>query len=306
MMTDIEPALRALTDFFLAPSADSKRLFHGRGGCYPGLEGCVIDVFSPTVLVTFFDEPESGLLAKISAHIQARLPCEYFDRLAVQHRYLTSAPIQWLIGEPLVDSFAQRGKTRFHLRYTRQNVGFFLDMENGRRWLEARAQGCNVLNLFSYTCAFSVIAQVAGALKVVNVDMSRAALTTGRDNHHLNQLPTDSIQFMPLDILKSWSRIRKPGPYDIVIIDPPSFQKGSFIASRDYKKVVRRLRDLVRPGGDVLACLNAPELGAQFLVDVFAEFAPECRFVERVSPPKVFCDVNAERQLKLLHFQRSN
>lgn len=302
-MPDLTPVFSAVEQFLQQPSADAARLFHGRGGCYPGLQWCTIDAFTPTLLVTVFAPPQEHALAEIQAHIARFLPCRMFDRLAVQHRHLPDAPYEWVVGMPLAESFAQRGENLFRLRYSRQNVGFFLDMEPGRQWLEQRAQGANILNLFSYTCAFSVVAQAAGARKVVNVDMSKAALSQGRENHRTNGLPTDCVRFMPLDVLKSWSRIRKPGPYDIVIIDPPTFQKGSFVAERDYVKVIRRLPELMSPGGDVLACLNAPELDEQFLLDLFAENARNCQFVQRLPSSPVFCDINPQRQLKLMHFR---
>ena len=65
---------------------------------------------------------------------------------------------------------------------------------------------------------------------------------------------------MPYDILKSWSRIKKRSPYDIIIIDPPSFQKGSFAATKDYEKIIKNLMILANENCVVLSCLNAPEL----------------------------------------------
>jgi hypothetical protein len=59
------------------------------------------------------------------------------------------------------------------------NHGLFLDMAEGRRWVRAQAAarpGLTVLNLFAYTCAFSVAALQGGAGRVVNVDMAAGAL----------------------------------------------------------------------------------------------------------------------------------
>lgn len=305
-MPDLTPILEALDRFFQAPSADSVRLFHGRGGCYSGLDWCAVDAFAPVLLMTLFEPPPERALEQIRQHVQALLAESAYSKLVVQHRYLARAPYDWLIGAPVAEGYAARGNERFHLRYTRQNVGFFLDMEPGRCWLEQRSRGARVLNLFSYTCAFSVVAQAAGARKVVNVDMSKGALTVGRENHRLNGLSTEAIEFLPLDILKSWSRIRKRGPYDVVIVDPPSFQKGSFIAQRDYLKVIRRLPELVAEDADVLACLNAPELDPQFLVDLVADHAPGLSFIARLPAAAAFPDSEPSRQLKLLHFRSSS
>ena len=165
------------------------------------------------------------------------------------------------------------------------------------------AAGKKILNLFAYTCAFSVVAVAAGAEKVVNVDMSSSALNVGRANHQLNGLTKERTEYLAENIMKSWGRIKKRGPFDIVIIDPPSYQPGSFIAGKDYEKVIRRLPELLPKGGLVLACLNAPELSDEFLKSQFATQLPEAGFVERVAPHPDFPDINPEQQLKLLVYR---
>ena len=159
-----------------------------------------------------------------------------------------------------------------------------------------------MLNLFAYTCAFSVVALQAGAQQVVNVDMSHGAIGIGQQNHQLNGI-TSGATFLPHDIFSSWGKISRSGPYGLVIVDPPSYQKGSFVATKDYARLMRRLPDLLAPGGHALLCLNAPELGLAFLQDQMQELAPDLRFVERVANPPVFADVDPQRALKVLVYQ---
>jgi 23S rRNA (cytosine1962-C5)-methyltransferase len=205
-----------------------------------------------------------------------------------------------LIGRPaLLQYSAQRVQV---LRG--QNHGLFLDMAAGRRWLQAWADGrpgLTMLNLFAYTCAFSVVARLAGVQQVVNVDMAAGALATGQQNHRLNDL--SGASFLAHDIFSSWGKITRSGPYHLIVIDPPSYQKGSFVATKDYAKLMRRLPDLLRPGGHVLLCLNAPELGTAFLQDQMAEIAPTLQFVERIANPAAFADVDEERSLKVLLYR---
>ena len=66
---------------------------------------------------------------------------------------------------------------------------------------------------------------------------------------------------------------------------------------------MRRLPELLAPGGHALLCLNAPELGLAFLQDQMQELAPELQFVQRVANPAVFADVSTERSLKVLAYQ---
>jgi len=186
-----------------------------------------------------------------------------------------------------------------------QNHGLFLDMAEGRRWVRAHVAGrprLRVLNLFAYTCAFSVVALQAGAKHVVNVDMGRGAIAVGQQNHQLNGL-AGGASFLAHDIFTTWGKINRGGPYDLVIVDPPSYQRGSFVATKDYARLMRRLPDLLMHGGHALLCLNAPELGVAFLQDQMQELAPALAFVERVANPAVFADVSTDRALKVLVYK---
>jgi len=196
--------------------------------------------------------------------------------------------------------------TRFRVHVLKgQNHGLFLDMAEGRRWVRnhvATHPKLKVLNLFAYTCAFSVVAQQVGAKHVMNVDMSHGALATGQQNHQLNGLHSGA-SFLAHDIFKTWGKITRSGPYGLVIVDPPSYQKGSFVATKDYARLMRRLPELLAPGGHALLCLNAPELGLSFLQDQMQELAPELMFEQRVPNPAVFADVSPERALKVLVYK---
>ncbi|MDO3385422.1 class I SAM-dependent methyltransferase [Gilvimarinus sp. SDUM040013] len=281
---------------------DSCRLFHGRGQCYPGREHIVVDFFAPVILITFFAEPHPDELPQLLDEV-APIMAELADTVVVQRRYLAGSPNEVVKGQLPEDWRARRGNITFGLSLQgQQNLGYFLDMEPGRRWLERGAPGKKVLNLFAYTCALSVVAVAAGARQVVNVDMSKQALARGRRNHQINGLDKRASGFLPEQILKSWSRVKKPGPYDVVILDPPSFQKGSFVASRDYAKLIKRLPELMPGGGEVLACLNAPELPEDFLSELFSEYCPGAAFVERLAPCDDFPDKYPDRQLKLTHW----
>lgn len=282
---------------------DSYRLLHGRGRCFEGLEFVNVDFFQPVLVLVFYKEPPENWLAQFVDHLRNKLS-EQLSCVLVQRRYLVGTPSEIVLGELPEQVFARRGDLLFNLHLNaQQNSGFFLDMESGRQWIEKNVMGKRVLNLFAYTCAFSVVAVAAGSEKVVNVDMSSPALNLGRANHQLNGFPKDKTEFVAENILKSWSRVKKPGPYDVVIIDPPSYQKGSFIAEKDYAKVIRRLPELMPRGGLVLACLNAPELSDEFLKNQFAGNLPNAEFIERLAPHSDFPDVNPEQQLKLLIYR---
>lgn len=296
---------------------DAQRIFHGRGGLHPGCEAWTLDVFPPVFVVTHFGP---------ASEIEAQQLAQIGDALAMRWRHLAPGQaLQWVfqrrherephtqimagaLPEPLV--VTEQG-ARFRVQLERsQNHGLFLDMAAGRAWVrqtvgehcEHHSRGPKVLNLFAYTCAFSVVALQAGARQVINVDMSRAAMAVGQQNHQLNALGAGA-SFWVHDIFSTWGKITRGGPYDLVIADPPSYQKGSFVATKDYARLMRRLPDLLMPGGHALLCLNAPELGVKFLQGAMQECAPELVFVERLANPAAFEDVDTDRALKVLAYR---
>jgi 23S rRNA (cytosine1962-C5)-methyltransferase len=132
--------------------------------------------------------------------------------------------------------------------------------------------------------------------------MSHGAMAIGQQNHQLNGL-MEGASFLAHDIFKTWGKITRSGPYDLIVVDPPSYQKGSFIATKDYARLMRRLPELLAPSGHALLCLNAPELGVAFLKTHMHEIAPELAFVKRLANPASFADVSEERSLKVLVYQ---
>ncbi len=295
--------MQALLDAIktMAFPADAQRLFHGRGGRFPGCEHLALDAFPPVLLLTAFKPLDEVALAAVGQALAAR----FGGALAwVYQRRGEGAETRIMAGAVPEPHVVTEAGTRYLVHLLRgQNHGLFLDMAEGRRWVREHVKpGAKVLNLFAYSCAFSVVALQAGAAEVVNVDMASGALATGRSNHELNGVKAGA-KFLAHDIFNSWGKLTRGGPYDLVVCDPPSFQKGSFVATKDYARLVRRLPALLAPGGQALLCLNAPELAEAFLRDVVAEHAPELTFVERVANPPVFDDVSPDRSLKVLAYR---
>ena len=282
--------------------AESRRLLHGRGGCFPGLGHVVVDWFAPVLLVTFFAEEEVNESVLEAVGRSAERMGEV-EAVVVQDRFEPRAPKRVVWGELPEEVFALESGMRFVLNLERnQNHGFFLDMRPGRDWVRANAGGKRVLNLFAYTCSLSVAAIAGGAESVVNLDMAGGALATGRENQRLNfdAETCRRVRYLAHDLFKSWGKLQRGGPYDLVVIDPPSNQAGSFVAEKDYARIVRRLAGLTHEESRVLACLNSPYLGEEFLVDLFAEF----RWEGRLESAPGFEDVDREAALKCLVFGR--
>jgi len=104
-------------------------------------------------------------------------------------------------------------------------TGLFVDHRETRFLARDYVGGGQVLNLFSYTCAFSVHAAQAGASRVTSVDVSRKALDWGRANMRATGLSPDEHRWFADDVLKHVSR-GPEGVYELVILDPPVFGRA--------------------------------------------------------------------------------
>ena len=287
---------------------DAVRLFHGRGGHFAGCEHLCLDWFAPVLLLTSFtplaDDDLATCQQAIAARWQAIRPDSQLN-LVYQYRSAGETFTQVLQGEVPEPHIVSENGARFQVHLMRgQNHGLFLDMANGREWVRANARYKKVLNLFAYTCGFSVAALQGGADEVVNMDMSKGALGIGKQNHLLNGFSVGA-RFLGHDIFKSWGKLKKLGPYDIIVADPPSNQKGSFVATKDYVRLIRRLPELLADNGEVLLCLNAPELDTTFLRQQVADAAPALEYIERLVNPPAFMDVSEEKSLKVLRYRLS-
>jgi 23S rRNA (cytosine1962-C5)-methyltransferase len=141
------------------------------------------------------------------------------------------------------------------------STGIFLDQRANRRRVRDASSGASVLNLFAYTCGFSLAASLGGAWRTVSVDASAGALQRGEELFAANErLGAADDQFVVGDVFALFPELRRRfGLFDLVILDPPSFattKTSRFSAASDYGKLVAQVLPLVRPGGRLLASTN--------------------------------------------------
>lgn len=273
-----------------------ERLFHGRGRP-DQYANFVVDWFKPVVVLRVYQP--SDLEALLIEQLLAAAANIDDIKVVVQRRWLRDDSWQWLKGEPVELLTATSRGISMQVRLgSHQNVGVFHDMAPVHQWVQERAQSMRVLNLFAYTCAFSVAALKGGAQLCVNADMASGALSTGRVNHRLNNID-QGAKFLKLDVLKSFGRFKREGPFDLVIADPPSFQRNSFEAERHYGKLLNRLGEVLAEGGEALFCLNDPAVSdhqfRQWIID-----NGNWQIVERLPAAQSFIDANLDTALKVL------
>jgi 23S rRNA G2069 N7-methylase RlmK/C1962 C5-methylase RlmI len=151
------------------------------------------------------------------------------------------------------------------------DTGLFLDRRLLRAFVRDRAAGRQVLNLFAYTCAFSVYAAAGGAASVDSVDISRTYLDWGRRNFALNGLEAAGgglragapFRFIRADALRFLGEAAGAGrKWDLIILDPPSFSnskkmEGTLDIKRDHGPLLRGCLDILKPGGILIFSVNA-------------------------------------------------
>lgn len=276
----------------------SYRAFHGRGGLYQGVEHICIDVFKNDVLITLFSEENE--LEKLQELVAISFPKH---NIYTQKRYLKEGVTSY---RSLHENghFAHWEDLIFELDFSEnQNVGYFLDIENARCFLQEHSRNKKILNLFSYTCALSVIAMKAGASEVVNVDMSKGALLKGKKNHIINNIEMSKVRFLGHDILKSFGKLTKIGPFDGIIVDPPSNQGKSFSLEKDYPKILRRIEAMCAPGAWVMVCANSPFVKVETLKEMVSQNANTLEFRAVMFSGDDFDEQDKTQGLKVLIYK---
>lgn len=283
------------------------RLFHGRGKKYSIYPFVNIDYLPPAILITTYRElSQDELISIIDVLHEINLVHQnyLFPTFVLQKRYQTEEKVVLLKGQWIDQHFAFENNEQFIIDLKKpMNVGFFLDMGKGREYLRHNSAGKRVLNLFSYTCSLSVSALKGSALEVVNVDMNKSYLEKGKINHEINGL-LNKAKFIPYDIMKSFANLKRMGPFDLVIIDPPMNQGKHFTLERDYKKILRHLDQLVEDDGKVMATLNSPHHDQSYLKIFFLEFAPNFIFEELMHSSFSDMEQNIEQGLKIFIFKK--
>jgi 23S rRNA (cytosine1962-C5)-methyltransferase len=146
------------------------------------------------------------------------------------------------------------------------STGLFLDQREGRQRIRPLARGVEVLNLFSYTGAFSVHAALGGATRVTSVDVSKKALQRGRDNMRASGIDPDRHRWFPDDAREHLSRAGRRGTqYGLVILDPPTFGTGAGHLSleRGLEELAALAVAVTAPDGALLFAVHAASIGEE-------------------------------------------
>lgn len=261
---------------------DALRIVNGAADGFPGL---TIDKFGNRYQMQFFGPELLTSKTEIVEAVAALFNpvCVVTkERLSSSGKSLENAPMDVVIGsrEDAVGTVCE-GNAHFHVDLLDTiNPGLFLDMRHVRleveeRFREMSGESLRFLNLFSYTCSFSVHARLGGAAVATNADISGKILDKGRENYALNGLDLRPGEFFRGNAIEYVHWAQKKGlRFDGIVLDPPSFArfKGlNFNVREHLMPLVADCATLLNPGGFFMVSSNYSEFNlSAFARDVLA------------------------------------
>ena len=147
-------------------------------------------------------------------------------------------------------------------------TGIFLDQHEVRGSLvDGLAMGKSLLNMFSYTAAFSVAAAMGGASQTTSVDLAKRSRELSQAHFQANGISKDDHRFIVMDVFEYFKYAkRKDLTYDVIVLDPPSFarnKKQTFSVAKDYHKLISQSLEILNPEGIIIASTNAANVSRQ-------------------------------------------
>lgn len=171
------------------------------------------------------------------------------------------------------------------------DTGLFLDHRETRQMVAVIAKGKRLLNLFAYTCSFSVHAALRGAMFTKSVDLSNTYTEWGKFNYFLNGIPLKNNVIVREDCLKFLDEEEEK--YDLIVIDPPTISRSKkmdqmFDIQADYVALISKALKLLEEGGTIFFSTNS----RRFSLDE-SRF-PECR-VQDISKKTIPIDFHHQK-----------
>ncbi len=143
--------------------------------------------------------------------------------------------------------------------------GLFLDHRPSRLNIANEAENKRILNLYSYTGAFSIHALKANAKRVTSVDLSNTYLNIAKENLKLNNLDSSKAIFVKSCVIKFLENsIKNKEKWDIIICDPPTFsnskQADTFDINKDWKMLCSLCLKVLKKNGSLYFSSNSLKL----------------------------------------------
>ena len=300
----------------LVGKLDAFRIFDG---AEDGIESLFIDKIGVVLIVHFLPEhpgvelPENKELARAFENAAQVLSVStiYLRFHGEQAKHSASRAPELIFGPTCSQFTVDEDGLKFIIKPEENvNAGIFLDMREIRSKIRHEAKDWKVLNLFCFTGSLGIAAFAGGAREVVQVDVSKKALTWAKENFELNKaslnlagvmrfIPEDSITFLKREVKRIGNGKE---PYELVIVDPPSFGSsggGAFSFEKDVRTLVELSAAVLSRKGGLIITTNSRDFTPNEISQLVNEVAKRTEWkpkvISELLPPKVdFTSVGVE------------
>lgn len=293
----IKSALHKRKQFYKSSDTTAFRALNGEGD---GLGGLIIDYYDGYYVVSWYSE---GIYTFRDEIIAALQKVANFKGIYEKKRFDTKG--KYIEGDDFVAG--ERGEFPLIVKENGVNfavylndgamVGVFLDQRNVRKQIRDKyAKGRTVLNMFSYTGAFSVFAALGGASKTTSVDLANRSLSKTIEQFSVNEIDYEAQDIIVEDVFLYFKyAAKKKMKFDMVVLDPPSFarsKKYTFSAAKDYKNLLKETISITENNGIIVASTNCSAFDMKkfkgFIDTAFKEMNGKYKVLEEHSLPEDF------------------
>ncbi|MBM7648232.1 23S rRNA (cytosine1962-C5)-methyltransferase [Bacillus ectoiniformans] len=293
----ITKALNHRSHLFQDEETTAFRVFNGEGD---GIGGLTIDFFDGYYLINWYSH---GIYQFKQEVVEVLQQTETYKAIYEKKRFDVKG--QYIEDDDFVSG--ERGQFPLMVKENGVNfavylnegamVGVFLDQREVRKRIrDAYSDGKNVLNMFSYTGAFSVFAAAGGASKTTSVDVANRSLAKTIEQFSINGMDHEAQDIIVEDVFKYFKyAVKKNLTFDLVILDPPSFAKSkkhTFSASKDYKDLLKDTIAITEKNGVIVASTNCSTFDMKkfkgFIDAAFKESGVNYKLLEEYSLPEDF------------------
>lgn len=293
----VKKALKERAAFFNSEDTTAFRVFNGEGD---GIGGLIIDYYDGYYVIQWYSQ---GVYSFKDYVIKALENLTEFKAIYEKKRFDTKG--KYIEDDDFVAGtrgefpiLVKENGVRFavHLNDGAM-VGVFLDQRDVRNTIKEKyAKGKTVLNMFSYTGAFSVFAALGGAAKTTSVDLANRSRAKTIEQFSVNGIDYEAQDIIVEDVFKYFKyAARKELKFDLVILDPPSFAKSkkfTFSAAKDYTNLLKETIAITEKDGMIVASTNCSTFGMDkfkgFIDAACKEMNKKYSIVEEFSLPEDF------------------
>lgn len=301
----IKSALHKRKQFYKSSDTTAFRVVNGEGD---GLGGLIIDYYDGYYVVSWYSE---GIYTFRDEIIAALQKVANFKGIYEKKRFDTKG--KYIEDDDFVAG--ERGEFPLIVKENGVNfavylndgamVGVFLDQRNVRKQIRDKyAKGRTVLNMFSYTGAFSVFAALGGASKTTSVDLANRSLSKTIEQFSVNEIDYEAQDIIVEDVFLYFKyAAKKKMKFDMVVLDPPSFarsKKYTFSAAKDYKNLLKETIAITENNGIIVASTNCSAFDMEkfkgFIDTAFKEMNGKYKILEEHSLPEDFRTIDQFRE----------